>query len=120
MTTKKEMKTLSRDEILKLKPSTYLKRKAVEVPEWNGRVFIQELSAADQQIISQLTKGGTTGSVTDSIKMLTMVVVDEDGNRLFEEKDWKALSEHSSKVLLRLVNEASAMNKVDVKEAEKN
>lgn len=120
MTAKKESEPITRDaflEIIKTRASATLKREPVEVPEWETTVYIQELTAEQLERVGELTVQGKA-RISNTIKMLTLCLVDKDGNQLLEEKEVTLLMKHSGKVLLRLVDKAGKINDIDL-EAEK-
>jgi hypothetical protein len=95
------------------------KKKEVKVPEWGGSVFITTLSAKDRDAYEASVVG--TGASLENIRarFLALVIVDQDGNRLFETaKDIEALGEKSSAALNRLIPVAKEMNKLTEKDIE--
>lgn len=103
----------------------------VDVPEWGGQVRIMELTAADRGYIeagSIVAQGQSATLKVESLKtyrdkLVAFGLVDEQGNRLYSNKDITELSKKSGKVIERLaakVQELSGMGKYAIKDAEGN
>ena len=91
------MAYLSRDEILEVED---IERADVECPEWGGTVLVRGLTA--QQYIGMgfdLRGEGDTINAEKAKEMMPMIVsmgvIDEDGERLFTEGDVKKLAHKS-------------------------
>lgn len=86
-------KYLSRDEVLAAQD---FKTEEVEVPEWGGVVLVRELSALDFDSVGfpmvkedgEIDARGARGM---GVKIVSLSVIDEEGNRLFTSKDVRAL-----------------------------
>ncbi|MGW4986313.1 hypothetical protein ACWEQ3_01500 [Streptomyces mirabilis] len=115
------MSLLNRDAILAAEDKNY---EDVPVPEWGGSVRVAGMTGADRNSYqASMVVLGPNGSVqrlnmADQLaKLLSRSLVDEDGNRLFSDKDIKALSAKSGAVLDRLGDVAmrlSGLRKEDV------
>lgn len=84
--------------------------KEVEVPEWGGSVKLRQLSALDSdEYVKRLTaKKENVTTAYQSCELLSLAIVDEEGNRLFvTEADKQALSKKNFAVLTRLVKEVN-------------
>jgi hypothetical protein len=97
---------LNRDAILGAEDKNY---EDVPVPEWGGTVRIAGMSGGDRNAYqASMVVLGPNGSVqrlnmADQLaKLLSRSIVDEDGNRVFSDKDLKALSAKNGAVLDRL------------------
>jgi len=106
------MKVLTRDAILGAED---LKRERVEVPEWGGAVFVQELTGQDRdEWESSIVSIQGTEAKIDSrnlrAKLVSLCVVDEDGKRLFTTKDVQALGRKSAAALDRIVEVSKRMS----------
>jgi hypothetical protein len=94
---------LSRDQILGMRD---LPRKAVEVPEWKGQVYVRALTGGERDKMERMIS-------EDSISRAALValcVVDESGARLFREEDVEALAGKNGQALERIVSAALAFN----------
>lgn len=119
------MALLTRDAIL---AASDLKREEVQVPEWGGSVFVRELTAdeRDELELSCYKERKKTGRPVCNHYRATVVslsVVDDQGNRIFAPADVPALAKKSASVIDRLVTAAgklSAITKEDVEELQGN
>jgi hypothetical protein len=115
---------LNRDSILAAEDKNY---EDVYVPEWNGTVRVAGMSGADRNAYqASMVVLGPNGSVqrlnmADQLaKLLSRSLVDDEGNRLFSDKDVKALSSKDGAVLDRLGDVAmriSGLRKEDLESA---
>lgn len=112
-------KYLTADSILQAEDFAYAD---VDCPEWGGTVRIRSLSGAQRVTLKKAIDNGQS----DIDEMLcVMCVVDEDGNRIFNQKQLAELSKKNTKAISRVairVLEISGMRDPDkaVKDAEKN
>lgn len=87
------------------------KRDLVEVPEWGGSVYVQEISAADAERLSEEKVG--------MVAFCAMCMVDKDGSPLFTDDQVADLSEKSTKAFRRVMAAVTALNGfVDTEEDE--
>jgi hypothetical protein len=115
---------LSKSNILSAKDSETIVK---EVPEWGGNVRMRPLSGKGRDEFEARVSENTVGAVVDvrglKALLLSLVLVDEEGELVFSKEDIDALNEKSSTVLTRLFEEASKLNGIGeekVKDAEKN
>lgn len=117
---------LGRDAILGATDFEYTE---VDVPEWGGVVRVRPLTARERsQIEGQMTqiaqsKKGYDKLGETALKMVVWCVVDENGDRVLEEKDVVALGKKSAAPILRIRNavmKVSQMGAEDVEEAEED
>ena len=116
---------LSRDAILRADDTQY---EVVDVPEWGGSVRIKGMTAYERDrfedsIVEQ--KGGDVrvNHINMRAKLLTMCIVDEDGNRIFNPDDIKALGKKSARAINRCMEVAQRLNGIseeDVAELTEN
>lgn len=102
-----------------------LKVVKVEVPEWGGDVFVRTLSGLQKDSFEQslLEEGRRVNLDNARAKLCALVIVDDKGNRLFNESDVAALGEKSGLALDRVYAVAetlAGMGKGDVREMVKN
>jgi hypothetical protein len=100
------MSLLNRDAILAAEDKNY---EDVPVPEWGGTVRVAGMTGGDRNAYqASMVVLGPNGSVqrlnmADQLaKLLSRSIVDENGERLFSDKDLKALSAKNGAVLDRL------------------
>ena len=119
------MTYLSREQILKVDD---LQFEDVEVPEWGGVVRVRGLTgterdAFEESIIDQRGKKTRVVMANLRAKLVAQSIVDEDGRRLFSERDVGALGEKSAAALQRVFNAAQRLSGIsdeDVEELVKN
>jgi len=124
------MPLLSRDEILQADDLTY---QDVEVSEWGGTVRVKMLSgterdAYEQSMISiRVDNNGRRTVRQDSTnaraKLVARCLIDEDGQRLFADKEVVQLGQKSAAALNRVFEVAAALNGLtesDVEELTEN
>jgi hypothetical protein len=119
------MKLLSKDAILK---ADDLPRQVVEVPEWGGSVMVRGLTGSERDKFeaSVLVKKGKDYDVklTDlRARLVVLSVIDEAGNRLFDDNDVAELGKKSASALNRVFEAAqrlSGLTDQDIEELEKN
>lgn len=120
------MKLLTKAEIL---AADDLKSEVIPVPEWGGDVRISVMSGAardayESSIISVNDKGESSRNL-DNIraKMVGATIVDDQGERLFSDKEIAQLGKKSSRALDRCFEVAQRLNAVtddDLEELAKN
>lgn len=127
-------KLLTANEIIAAKD---LAEERVDVPEWGGEVILRSLSAFDRESVEAETT--TTETTFDSdgrmrflphidqvkarAKFLARAIVDENGNRIFDDSQMEGLAKKSNVVIARLylrAQELSGMTPQAVEDAEKN
>jgi hypothetical protein len=110
------MAILSRDAILKVND---LKTEKVKVPEWGGEVIVRTLSAFERvRWEESLTESDKTHPYSGLVKMLSLCLIDEQGNQIFTSEDVEELGKKSISPLLRIQSVALRLNKVDVSSLE--
>jgi len=109
-----------------------MRRLLVEIPEWDGEVYVREFTSVEKEEVAirgMEIVDVATGTIKDARKMaglkvwiVSRTVVDSDGNRIFEDGDTEALAEKSARVIERLADVATDLSNAvdDVEEAEKN
>lgn len=120
-------KVLNKQDILQAKDMVI---ERVDVPEWGGAVCVRSISAAERGLIEEEaarykeTKGkGSSFARTFTVKMASMAICDEKGERLFDEKDIALLQTKNAAVVSRIAEAAqklSGFSKTDLEELEKN
>lgn len=91
----------------------------VDVPEWGGHVFVRTMSAGERDNyeaeIYDLSKGGKANDAKSMManaraRLLVRTLVDEEGNRLFEDSDMEALGAKSGLVVDKVFTVARKVN----------
>ena len=104
------MKDLTKADVLAAQD---LKREAVDVPEWGGRVYLTELTAAERVAWEKRISGlDDTKPLEVLTSLLVVTVCDRQGERLFDEADVPELAKRSAAVLLRLQKQALELNRL--------
>ncbi len=109
---------LNRQQILE---SNDLPKKEIQVPEWGGSIFIRTLTGTERDNFEISVSNNNLKNVR--ARMAVLCIVDEAGERLFEDKDAVELGKKSSAALSKIFDEAAEMNGLTeehVKELEKN
>jgi len=70
------------------------RRELVEIPEWGGSVYVQEISAADAEEIANAGGG--------YVAYAAAALCDENGNRLFSREQVEDLGNKSPRALRRV------------------
>ena len=102
-----------------------LRTEEVEVPEWNGSVFVRTLTGTDRDAFEQSVVQGVDKMDLANVRarMAVLCMADEEGKRLFEDSDAKALGAKSSLALGRIFTAAQKLNGMtdsDTEELAKN
>lgn len=112
--------TLSRDDILN---ASDLSVELVKVPEWGGEVNIRTMTGTERDAWESSlfeTKAGNTKANMENLraKLLVQCIVDDEGAKLFTEKDIHKLGAKSAKALDRLYSIARDLNGVSASDEE--
>ena len=120
-------KVLNKQDILQARD---VSTEMLDVPEWGGTIYVRSISAAERGLIEEgaarfkESKGkNDTFARTFTVKMVSMSVCDENGQRLFEDKDIALLQQKNAAVISRIAEVAqrlSGFSKQDLEELEKN
>ena len=91
--------------------------KAMDVPEWGGRVYLRTISGAERDEYAMTCANRTQGSKVNirelEALLLVMAICDIDGNPLFNKSHVKELDRKSSKVVDRLLQAIQQHNRMD-------
>lgn len=96
---------LTKEQILQVQDLEY---RDEEVPEWGGSVRLWQLTVADrdafEESISKLKPSGQAEIIRENFraKLVARCLGDEEGNRLFSDKEIMQLGKKSAKVVDRL------------------
>jgi hypothetical protein len=115
------MPALTKDQILSADDLGLLK---VSVPEWGGDVYIRVMSVGERDAYeNEWIRKKDTGVDDFRTKFLVRCLVDEKGQRLFDNGDVSKLSSKSAKVMNRVWQAAMEHNNLsdaDIEELAKN
>ena len=116
-----EQKILTAGNIIDAEDTTVT---CVEVPEWDGVVFVRVLSGGERDGFEAMIRRSKDG-VPDDIraKWAALVLCDADGKRLFTDKDVDKLRKKSASALDRILTAGQRLNGMtneDIVELEKN
>lgn len=96
--------------------------KAVDVPEWGGTVLVRGLSSLEKDAFeSRLAQSQDLTNIRASVAVMAMV--DEDGKRIFTDKDATALGAKNATVVARVfdaIRELSGMGDEVMEQVEGN
>jgi hypothetical protein len=119
-------KLLSRDEILAAEDRA---TEVVEVPEWGGAVTVRAMSGTERDryegsmVRYRRTEKGTVeieAVETENVRarLVSLSVVDEEGKRMFAEKDVLALGDKSAAALNRVFDVAQRLSALTNRDVE--
>jgi|TARA_R110000744_G_scaffold359636_1_gene466962 hypothetical protein len=116
------MKRLSKDDILGVED---LATEEVQVPEWGGIVALRELKGSERDSFEEgsLDKNRNVTMANMRARLVALSAVDDEGQRIFSEKDAVKLGSKSASALDRLFGVACRLSGItddDVKDLEKN
>lgn len=105
-----------------------LPTKPVEVPEWGLTVYVRAMNGSERDayeadLIDNKDKPNKEKLRNMRAKMVVLCVVDEDGERVFEEDQVDEVGRKSANALNRIVDEVQKMNALsddDIGEIEGN
>lgn len=111
--------TLSRDQILEVED---LDIEEVEVPEWGGSVLIKALSGTERDAyeasVSVFRGNERLPDVENArAKLVVRVVVDDEGNRIFQDEDIAVVGGKSSRALDRIFEAAAKQSGLSEEES---
>ena len=112
---------LSKEQILK---ANDLPTEEVEVPEWGGSVLVRTMTGTERdKFETSLIDGKQKNLDNIRARLCAKCIVDDKGERLFEDTDVAELGKKSASALDRVFTAAQRLNGLsgeDVKELEKN
>lgn len=104
------MTNLTRETIL-AKQDRIMKK--VNVPAWDGDVYIKQLSGAEQDRFEQDSFMATDKSIIGvRARLISLALCNEDGSKMFTIDDIPALQDKNSVVLNMLYEEITATNRI--------
>lgn len=113
------MSLLTKEQILN---ADDLQTKDIYVKPWGGTVRLQTMSAHERDKFEQsmfTNKGGKKERMDDvRATLVSLTLVDENGKRLFTDKDVKALSKKSAAAMDQIFAESQRLNAVTDEDVE--
>lgn len=109
---------LTKDQILEVSD---LVTETVPVPEWSGDVIVRTMTGTDRDAFeNSLVKIDASGKAVQSlenmrVKLLVVTLVDDNGNRLFDEGDIAMLGRKSTAAIERVYSVAARLNGIGAK-----
>lgn len=106
---------LSRDDILK---ADDIETREVPVPEWGGTVRVRALTGKDRDAyeascMQERAKGQMVRNLANvRAKLVVRSIVDDDGNRIFQDSDANALGAKSAAALDRVFAVAAELSRL--------
>jgi hypothetical protein len=102
-----------------------LAKELVNVPEWGGDVYVYTMTGEERDAweVSIMDGKGKTSFLNIRAKLCARAIRDENGHRLFTDKEIDMLGRKSGQALDRIFDVAKKLNgigKEEIKELEKN
>lgn len=104
---------LTRDQIIAAIDARKAEVTPIEVPEWGGTVYARRLSVGDVE-----ASGAYEAGSNSTVLMIITCLADEDGNRLFTEKDIASLTAAELPVIMRVFAEVAKINGLETDDLE--
>lgn len=102
------MGALTREAILE---ANDLRLEKVHVPEWGGDVWLRVMTGTERDNFERsVMKNGKLDSLNIRAKFAALVIVGEDGSRLFNDRDVTALGGKSAAALDRVLEAGQRLN----------
>ena len=106
------MALLTKEQILRVKD---IETRTVNVPEWGGDVLVRgmtgiERDAFEAKILDQSGKKTKVNLQNARARLVSITVVDEEGNRLFTENEIVLLGTKSATALSRVYDVAASLS----------
>lgn len=99
-----------------------MQKEVVSVPEWGGDVWVRAMSASErdklesEQISARRDKRDELSNIR--ARVCARCIVDDEGNRMFDESDIEALGQKSAAALDRVFDAAQRLNGLSEKDVE--
>lgn len=91
----------------------------VDVPEWNGSVFVRVMEPAARHEWHGVASGGEALSSDEmAVQLVILCACDGEGARLFSQDDAPALRQRSGSAIDRIAFKAAAVNRLTEKSRE--
>jgi hypothetical protein len=99
--------TITRESLKALPPE---KPEHLDVPEWEGDVFIRTMSAREQMDLQNVSQNDMP------IRVMLATLVDEQGSRIFTDEDFDLLAGQPFPVIMRVFRACASHNGFSTKE----
>jgi hypothetical protein len=108
--------TLSRQAILDA-PDAVIEK--VSVPEWGDDIYVRAMSGIERdEFEASVRRNGVMVYTNYRAKLLTRVLVNENGTRIFTDQDARALGKKNAKIINRLFEKAAELSGMSDEEAD--
>lgn len=116
------MAILTKKDFLKSRP---LKTEIVPIPEWDGEVIVQEMTANQRDAFEEwvLQKGDKDSPKGTRVAIIINTVVDEEGKQIFSDLDAPDLGKKPAEIIDRIASAGlrlSGMSEATIEEGIKN
>lgn len=88
----------------------------IEVPQWGGSVKVRGMTAGERDFFEEMIR--TKGLSALRASLAAMCIIDDDGKRIFTNKEMDALGEKSAEALDIVVAAASRLSGLTPEDAE--
>lgn len=114
------MALLTKEEILRVKD---IETRKVNVPEWGGDVMVRGMTGIERdqfeaKILDQSGKKTKVNLQNARARLVSITVVDDDGNRLFSENEIVLLGTKSAAALCRVYDVAASLSGISDEDIE--
>ena len=90
-----------------------LKQEVIQVPEWKGEVIIRTMTGEERDAFdSEMIRDDKKSFKNIRARFLSLIICDEQGNRLFDDKEITQLGKKSAAALDRLFSAGQKLNRL--------
>ena len=90
-----------------------LKQEIIQVPEWKGEVIIRTMTGEERDAFdSEMIRDDKKSFKNIRARFLSLIICDEQGNRLFDDKEIAQLGKKSAAALDRLFSAGQKLNRL--------
>ena len=90
-----------------------LKQETIQVPEWKGEVIIRTMTGEERDAFdSEMIRDDKKSFKNIRARFLSLIICDEQGNRLFDDKEIAQLGKKSAAALDRLFSAGQKLNRL--------
>ena len=90
-----------------------LKQEVIQVPEWKGEVIIRTMTGEERDAFdSEMIRDDKKSFKNIRARFLSLIICDEQGNRLFDDKEIAQLGKKSAAALDRLFSAGQKLNRL--------
>lgn len=97
-----------------------VRTQSVDIPEWGGSAFVRVLTGAERDSMeAEISANKGKVGANFRARFTSLILCDENGVRLFSEKDAVALASKSGLAMDRVIKAGMLLNQLDAGEVEK-